>query len=262
MSIVIVDTHTSHAAVVRLLLSLGSFDILYYSDTRCAPLDELSAFTRVSRLLTLLGTHTRERPSTAVLLGRGMSSPPREAVDLGARRAGIELIHAVDLIAERAGSVLSSGGLCLVGDSCLTEIDVRSLLDCGEVLEVRWSRVSPMYRGDEPLRGILKDWEQTVGVYVLATPDNKRVAAQIRREDPTAAVIDEYEHLALTLAERLPEASAPRLRVHVTERTSVIVARLKSLLGSGTEVIEFGRPEPAPTDGPFATSLDADGLPA
>lgn len=263
VSILIVDSHASHAAVVKIILSLSACDILYYSDTRSAPFDELSAFTRVSRLLTLLNTHARSKVSVAVLLGRGMSSPPRDAIDLGARRAGIGVIHAADLIAAHACAVLRPGGLCLIGDSCLTEGGVRGELGRRDLFEIRWCRIAPLYARDEPLRAILRSWERAVGAYVLATPDNKRLAAQISQEDPGAEIVDEHEHLALALAERLPEGATRRLRVCVTERTPAVTALLKQRLGvDDTDIIEIGLMEPAPADGPFAISLDADGEPA
>jgi hypothetical protein len=263
VSILIVDSHGSHAPVVKLILSLGAYDILYYSDTRSAPLDELSGFTRVSRLLTLLHTHSRRRVSVAVLLGRGMSDPPQGAIDLGARRAGIALVHAADLLSDHACSVLRPGGLCLVGDSCLTEAGLRSRLGGRELLEIRWCRIAPLYGLDEPLGPLLKGWGKSVGGYVLATPDNKRVASQIARHDPGAEIVDEYEQLALALAELLPESPARQLRVCVTEQTPAVTARLRSRLGVKDVVItEMGLPEPAPTEGPFAMSLDADGEPA
>ena len=128
MKILVMDSHGSHASVVKTILSLGAFDIFYGSDTRSAPYDELSGFTRVSRLLTLFESHRRSPPAVVVLLGGGMSSPLRDAVDFGARRAGIELIHAVDLLADDACTVFRPGGLCFVGNSCLTEADVRGRL--------------------------------------------------------------------------------------------------------------------------------------
>lgn len=264
MSVLLLDSHTTHAAVVKLILGLGAFDLVYCSDTRLAPFDELSGLTRVSRLLTLLGTHARGGVSTAVLLGRGMSDPPREALEVGARRAGIELIHAADLLADHACSVLRPpGGLCLVGDSCLTEAVLRAPLGRSDRYEVRWCRIAPLYMLDEPLRPILKSWGKAVGAYVVATPENARVASQITRDDPGAEIVDEYEHLALTLAERLPGSASRRLRTYVTERTDALVARLASRLGvTGNDVLEMGAMEPSPTSGPFALSLDADGAPA
>jgi hypothetical protein len=128
---------------------------------------------------------------------------------------------------------------------------------------IRWCRIAPLYGLDEPLRPILRNWGKSVGSYVIATPNNQRTASQIAMEDPGAHVIDEHEYLGLALAERLPEASARQLRVYVTEQTPAITARVKLLLGNNAiHVTEIGRPEPAPTDGPFAMSLDADGCPA
>ena len=72
-------------------------------------------------------------------------------------------------------------------------------------------------------------------------------------------MIDEYEHLALTLATKLPEEPA-RLRVFVTEQTPAVTATLRSRLGSEKLMVtELGALEAAPTSGPFAMSLDADG---
>jgi hypothetical protein len=263
MSVLILDSDGSHAPVVKTLLSLGSYDILYYSDTRSAPFDELSPLTRVSRLLMLLHTHSRHKLSHAVILGRGMSSPPREAIELGARRAGLELVHGVDLVADQACSVLGFGGLCLVGDSCVTEADIRGRLGRSDLFEIRWARIAPLYPFDEPLRPILKSWGKSVGAYVLATPSNERISSQIAREGPGAQVVDEYEHLALSLGERLPESRAPHLRVCVSEGASAVVARLKSRLGNDRlSISQIGMPEAAPMEGPFAISLDMDGLPA
>ncbi|WP_437663370.1 hypothetical protein [Sorangium sp. So ce1182] len=263
MKILIVDSHGSHAPVVKLIQSLGAYDIVYYSDTRSAPLDELSAFTRVSRILTLLHTHSRSHISVAVLVGRGMSSPPRDAIELGASRAGIKLIHSADLLTERACYMPRPGGLCLIGDSCLTKADLRDRLGRRELFEIRWCRIAPVYGLDEPLGPILKGWARSVGGYVLATPDNTRVAAQIARHDPGADIVDEHEHLALALAERLPESPAGQLRVCVTEQTHAVSALIKSRLAMKDVLItEMGLLEPAPTEGPFAISLDADGEPA
>lgn len=260
MKILIMDSHASHALVVKMILSLGAFEIFYYSDTRSAPFDELSGFTRASRLLTLLEGQRRGMPAVAVLLGRGMSSPPRDAIELGARRAGIELIHAVDLLADDACTVFRPGGLCLVGDSCLAAADARGRRT---LFEIPWCRITPFYGLDEPIRPILRNWQRSVAAYVLATPDNKRVASQIAREDPDAEIIDEHEHLGLALASLLPEGPARRLRVCVTELTPSIQARLQERLGSkDIAVTEMGPLEPAPTEGPFAMSLDADGCPA
>lgn len=263
MTILILDSHGSHAPVVKTLVALGSYDILYYSDTRSAPFDKLSPLTAVSRLLTLFHTHSRNKLSTGVILGRGMSTPPRDAIALGAQRAGIELIHGVDIVTDRACSALGFGGLCLVGDSCVTEADIRGRLGRSDLFEIPWARIEPLYPFDEPLRPILKTWGRSVGAYVLATPCNERIALQIAKEDPRAQIVDEYEELAFALGERLPESPAPRLRVCVSEGATGVSARLQSRLGLDKIVVsKTGVPEAAPMEGPFAMSLDFDGFPA
>lgn len=192
-----------------------------------------------------------------------MSSAPRIATELGAHRAGTALHHGVELIADQACSALGFCGLCLVGDSCATESDIRGRLGGRDLFEIRSARIEPPYSADRPLRSILKGWGRSVGANVLATPDNKRVAAQIAREDSAAQIVDEFEHLALALGERLPESLTGRLRVCVTEGANAAVTRLKARLAiDKLTVSETGFPEPAPGEGPFAMSLDMDGLPA
>lgn len=262
MSVILLDTHGSHAAVVKMIASLGSYDIRYYSDTRSAPFDEVSGLTRVSRLLSLLDTHVRDLPSTVVLLGRGMSLPPREAIAIGARRAGIELIWAADLLADHACSVMRPGALCVIGDSCLTEADVRGHLGRNDLFEVPWCRIAPLYSLDEPLKPILKHWGKSVGGYVLATPTNGRFSSQIQHENPDAAIVDEYEHLGLVLASLLPETAKRRVRVSVTELAPTTFARLQQRLGLGDiPITEIGQMESAPMSGPFSMFLDSDGSP-
>jgi hypothetical protein len=263
VSVLVIDSHVSHAAVIAHLRVLGGHDLIYYSDTRCAPLDELSPLTRVSRVLTLLDTHALAEPSVAVLLGRGMSREPRAALALGARRAGIELVFGADLVAGRAGQAAWPRDLCIIGDSCVTRDEARGHLRRGDVREVRWSRIAPEDPLDEPLLPLLERWGSAMGAYLLATPDNRRVAAQIARVAPGVPIVDEHEQLALALAERLPAAPTPGLRVLVTEGTPAVTARIKAVLGvAGGRVLELGRMEAAPTAGPFAMSLDADGEPS
>jgi hypothetical protein len=263
VTVLVLDSHGSHAAVVKLMMSVSSFDVVYYSDTRFAPFDELSGLTRVSRLLNLLGLHVAAKPSAAILLGRGMSWAPRQAVDLGGRRAGIEIIYAADLTAEYAcGMLLPRRALCVIGDSCVTREDVQGRLGQRDFHELRWARIAPAYQLDMPLKPLLKDAGWSIGGYVLATPQNRRVAADIASLEADVPVIDEYEHLALALAARLPEAPAPRLSVSVSERSPAVVARIKHALGTaGDRVVEFGPMEGTPVSGPFAVSLDAEGNP-
>jgi hypothetical protein len=262
MSILIVDSDGSHAAVVKALRAIISCEILYYSDTR-GSLDELSGMTRVSRVLTLLHTFSRYSLGAVVLLGRGMSNPPREAIDAGARRAGITLIHGVDLLVPTACDFLRPGALCVIGDSCLTESDLRASLGRRELVEIRSARLEPMYRGDDPLRAVLTEWKRPVGLFVLATDDNPRAAALIARIDSDVRTIDEFDVLAWRLAERLPEAPAASLRIAVTETHARILAAIERKLGPGdASILTMGLLEAAPMDGPYATDLDWDGSPA
>lgn len=257
MGILIIDSHVSHVAVVKAITSLCSCELLYYSDTRGMSFDEVSGFARVSRLLTLIDAQLLRRMSTVVLLGRGMSSEPRDAIEAGAKRAGLNLIFAADLLADHVFSVLRPGGLCVIGDSCLTAADARGKLGHREWLEVRWARLAPRYGLDEPVAPILKHWKGSVGAYLLATPENKRVVAEILRVDPGAEIIDEYEQLALAIASLLPEGPVRTIDVCVTDQTPAITERIKRGLGvDGGVISEFGRLEQGPAEGPFALSLD------
>jgi hypothetical protein len=262
VTVLLVDSHLDHAPVAKLMASLIPCDLLYYSDTRSGPFEELSGITRVAKLLSMLSVHARGGVSTAVLLGRGMSLGPREAVEIGARNANIELIYAADLLAEHACGILRPGDLCTIGESCLTMEDVRAHLGRHEVREIRSCRITPMYTADDPLKPIVKNWGASIGGYVLATSENKRIADLLRLLDADIPILDEHEHLAFALAERVPESKSPSLRACVTELGPGIAKSVKRLLGvAENAVLEIGAMEPAPATGPFAMSLDADGTP-
>src|SRR5262249_32652916 len=137
----------------------------------------------------LLDTHARAQPSVAILLGRGMSLAPRDALELGAQRAGLELVFGADLVAAHAAEVLWPGDLCVIGDSCVTREEGRGGVGRGELREVRSARIAPVDPLDEPLRLLLERWggstaTGTIGAYLLATRDNRRVAGQIARVAP------------------------------------------------------------------------------
>lgn len=122
-----------------------------------------------------------------------------------------------------------------------------------DLFEVPWCRIAPLDSLDEPLEPILKHRGKSVGGYVLTTPTNGRFSSRIQRENPDAAIVDEYEHLGLVLASLLPETAKRRVRVSVTESGPTTVARLQQRLGLGDiPITEIGQMESAPMSGPFS----------
>ncbi len=250
----------SHAPTVTLLRSLVGLDIVYYSDTQHPPSSELTPFTRISRLLVLLESVRRMDVTVAILLGRGMGDAPREAIERCATRAGMAWMDGADIVADQIHAVERRGAVCIVGDSCLSVARLTHEFPDRECLEIPCARIAPLFSGDEPLSTILQSWNKSVGTFVVAARDAAALQKQITTKAPEAAIVDEHEHLALALAERMRASASPRLRVLVTERTERVVRELATSFDVDPGAIaQLNVLESAPTEGPFAISLDADG---